>query len=199
MSQAQIIEAPDAELKYWPNSLSSDLRHQYFQTLLSETPWQQDDISLFGRTLPIPRLQAWYGDDGLSYQYSGIRLDPLSWSPTLLEIKRQVESICGQSFNSVLLNLYRDGRDSNGWHSDDEPELGTEPVIASLSLGATRRFRLRHKTSKETSPITLHLEPGSLLLMSGKTQTHWQHSLPKTSTTVEPRINLTFRKIINHG
>jgi alkylated DNA repair dioxygenase AlkB len=142
----------------------------------------------------VPRLSAWYGDAGAVYTYSGLRLEPLPWTPVLLEIKQATERLSGTRFNSVLLNLYRDGQDSMGWHSDDEPELGPEPVIASVSLGALRRFVFQHK--KRRWRIALDLEPGSVLLMAGATQHHWRHALPKTRRPVAPRINLTFRTIL---
>lgn len=153
---------------------------------------------MFGRQVAIPRLQAWYGDPNCTYRYSGLQLNPLPWTPDLLQLKARVEKLCQHTFNSVLLNLYRTGSDSNGWHSDDEKELGEQPVIASLSLGETRRFRLRHKYDKDIAPINLNLSSGSLLCMSGHSQSCWQHCIPKTARTVGPRINLTFRNIL-HG
>lgn len=135
------------------------------------------------------------GDPGANYQYSGLTLSPHSWNKTVATIKRQIDKICGHQFNSVLINLYRSGQDSNGWHSDDEPELEENPIIASFSLGATRRFRLRHKYRKDILSYTFDLTSGSLLLMSGTTQKYWQHCLTKTKKTVGPRINLTFRKV----
>ncbi|WP_062267165.1 alpha-ketoglutarate-dependent dioxygenase AlkB family protein [Endozoicomonas arenosclerae] len=193
------IPAPDAELRFWPELFSPEDSEHYFHQLLSETQWRQDTITLFGKTFDLPRLQSWHGDPGMSYSYSGIELDPSPWSPLLLALKDKVESVSNAQFNTVLINLYRDGSDSNGWHSDDEPELGHQPVIASLSLGQKRRFRLKHKESKPRNikPLSLDLPSGSLLVMSGSTQSCWQHSIPKTSKTVSPRINLTFRRV--HG
>jgi alkylated DNA repair dioxygenase AlkB len=141
-----------------------------------------------------PRLSAWYGDPGAIYSYSGLRLEPLPWTPVLLEIRQVVTDLAETPFNSVLLNLYRDGQDSMGWHSDAEPELGRNPVIASVSLGAVRRFVLRHKKRKEQH-IALELESGSVLVMGGALQHYWRHALPKIRQAVGPRINLTFRLI----
>ena len=191
----QIVELDQANLSMIPDFLSTGWPRVY-DRLLKETPWQQDVIKLYGREILIPRLQAWYGDKHCQYSYSGIQLSPHPWTPLLQDLKEQVESACKAKFNSVLLNLYRDGQDSNGWHSDDEPELGEQPVIASLSLGATRRFRLRHRQQKATPPISLDLEGGSLLVMAGETQKYWQHCITKTRKPVGPRINLTFRKIM---
>ena len=139
--------------------------------------------------MPIPRLTAWHGAAG--YVYSGIRLTPAAWTPPLLELKALAERLAGERFNSVLLNLYRDGRDSVSWHADNEPGLGRDPVIASLSLGAVRRFQLKHRRLDER--LALDLPHGSCLIMAGATQHHWLHQLPKTTRPVGPRINLTFR------
>lgn len=160
--------------------------------LLAETPWRQDSIVLFGKRHLQPRLTAWYGD--ASYTYSGLRLDPLPWTPLLAEIRVAVEAACGVRFNSVLLNYYRDERDSMGMHSDDEPELGPEPVIASLSYGATRSFVLRHKRNKRTVKLDLH--DGSLLLMSGSLQSNWLHGINKSTRSIGERLNLTFRYVV---
>ncbi|WP_257279873.1 alpha-ketoglutarate-dependent dioxygenase AlkB [Endozoicomonas sp. ISHI1] len=194
------IYAPDAELSFWPEVITPKDCEFYYQQLLSGTRWRQDKITLFGKALDLPRLQAWYGDKGMTYSYSGLTLVPEPWTPVLLAIKEVVEQACRSSFNTVLLNLYRDGNDSNGWHSDDEAELGEHPVIASMSLGQERRFRLKHKEGKSRgiSPLSINLSPGSLLVMSGSTQRYWQHCIPKTSGTVLPRINLTFRNVM-HG
>jgi len=160
--------------------------------LIAETPWRQDSIVLFGKRHLQPRLTAWYGD--ASYTYSGLRLDPLPWTALLAEIRAAVEQACGLRFNSVLLNYYRDGRDSMGMHSDDEPELGPEPAIASLSYGATRGFVLRHKRNKRTLKLDLH--DGSLLLMSGTLQSNWLHGINKSARTIGERLNLTFRYVV---
>ena len=152
-------------------------------------------IKLYGKLVPIPRLTAWYGDSGKSYTYSKIAMSPEPWTPTLLAIKSKVEVLLGVQFNSVLLNFYRSGSDSVAWHSDDESELGENPVIGSVSFGGTRRFVFRHKYRKELNK-EVDLSHGTFLVMKGTTQHFWQHQIPKTVKKVEPRINLTFRVII---
>jgi alkylated DNA repair dioxygenase AlkB len=156
-----------------------------------EVPWSVHRICLFGRWVDSPRLSCWMGE--AAYRYSGVCFEPLPWTPAVLALKARIEEAAGVRFNSVLLNRYRDGRDSMGWHSDNEPELGPEPQIASLSLGATRRFTLRRRDRSERHAIAL--SSGSLLLMSGPSQRDWRHALPKTRLPVGERINLTFRWI----
>ncbi len=159
--------------------------------------WRQDRIRIHGRELPVPRLNVWYGDAGRAYSYSGIELEAHPWTPALLEIKRSVEcAVAGWSSNSVLVNLYRDGRDSVAWHADDEPELGIEPVIASVSLGATRRFHMRHR-ERPDARLNVELVHGSLLVMRGPTQHHYTHQVPKTARLTGPRVNLTFRRVVD--
>jgi alkylated DNA repair dioxygenase AlkB len=160
-----------------------------FEQLMTLTPWRQEVATVMGRRLPIPRLTAWHGAAG--YVYSGIKMTPAPWSPPLLELKAVAEACAGCAFNSVLLNLYRDGRDSVSWHADNEPGLGRDPVIASVSLGATRRFQMKHR--RREARVALDLPPGSCLVMAGPTQHHWLHQVPKSSRPVGPRINLTFR------
>ena len=186
------IPLPDGELAWqaqlplpWPNA-------EVFERLLAETPWRAETVVVFGKRHLQPRLSAWYGD--ASYTYSGLRLDPLAWTPLLLAIRSAVETVCRTRFNSVLLNLYRDERDSMGMHSDDEPELGPDPVIASLSFGATRTFILKHKREKHT--VRLPLTDGGLLLMGGATQQNWLHGINKSTRPLGSRINLTFRYIV---
>jgi len=174
--------------------LTPELADQWFETLRKQIAWRQDNLSIGGRSIPIPRLQAWYGDAEARYCYSGLKMQPLPWTSLLGEIKKRVEELSAESFNAVLLNLYRDGRDSVGWHADNEPELGANPVIASLSLGATRVFRLQHRKSKHLN-YKVELDHASLLLMRGATQHYWRHQLPKTARPVGERINLTFRFI----
>jgi len=159
--------------------------------LETEIDWQQDYLQMYGKRVAIPRLQAWYGDK--DYSYSGMILTAKPWLPVLLELKQQVENKCQTPFNAVLANLYRDQNDTVGWHSDDEAELGKDPVIASLSLGDERNFQLKHKYSGEK--LTIPLTSGSLLIMAGATQHYWQHALPRTKKVKSPRINLTFRQI----
>ncbi|USD62797.1 alpha-ketoglutarate-dependent dioxygenase AlkB [Vibrio sp. SCSIO 43140] len=185
-------EVPDGRLLWLPNYFTSDQASDYYQQLQERLAWRQDSIVMFGKKVAIPRLQAWYGD--ASYTYSNLKLEPLPWNPLLDSLKAHCEKVAGSQFNSVLANLYRDGQDSNGWHSDDEKELGTNPVIASMSFGAERRFLLRHKMTGEK--MEFNLTSGSLLIMAGETQHHWQHTIPKTKRFVEPRINLTFRKVL---
>ena len=161
--------------------------------LYQEIAWRQDKIAMYGKLLDIPRLQAWYGDKGASYTYSKMTLQPLSWTPTLLSLKQQINEFCQHNFNAMLANCYRDHKDSVSWHSDDEPELGEQPVIASLSLGAERDFHFKKKDGGES--VKLPLQSGSLLVMSGATQQNWQHAIHKTRIEKPMRINLTFRNI----
>ena len=190
------ISVPDADLRVMPALYPAQEASALMQRLLEETPWQQETITLWGKQHLQPRLSAWYGDPGSAYAYSGVVLQPHAWTPTLQRIRSDVENAAGHRFNSVLLNLYRDENDSVGWHSDAEPELGAMPVIASLSLGATRNFRLRHRVRKELKPVAIDLVDGSLLVMAGTTQRFWQHAVPKERTACGRRINLTFRTIL---
>jgi alkylated DNA repair dioxygenase AlkB len=187
------LDLPDAEIEFTEQFLSAATARRYFETLHDEVDWRQEQIALFGKTHLTPRLSCWMGDPGTDYRYSNMTMRPTPWSEVVLEIKSAVEVATGHSYNSVLINYYRNGQDSNGWHSDDEPELGSMPVIASLSLGAARDFQLRHKTVKGLKHNIL-LTPGSLLLMKGATQSHWQHHIPKRANAGK-RINLTFRTI----
>ncbi len=166
-----------------------DLLHE----LINDTAWRQEEITLYGKAHWQPRLTAWYGGKDLNYCYSGITLQPRPWSQTLLSLKARIESLVAQSFNSVLLNYYRDHRDSMGMHSDDESELGKQPVIASLSLGEERTLLLRHKYNSNT--LKLPLPSGSLLVMKGSTQSFWKHGIMKQKQRCGPRVNLTFRTI----
>jgi alkylated DNA repair dioxygenase AlkB len=158
--------------------------------------WQQDKIKLFGKSIAIPRFSAWYGDAELAYTYSGLTLYTHPWIKTLLSIKKKIENVSGELFNSVLLNWYRNGSDSMSWHADNEKELGENPIIASVNFGATRKFLLRYNLNTKDK-ITFHLSNGSLLLMQGALQHFWQHAIPKTKKVHHPRINLTFRRIFN--
>ncbi|MBT8138311.1 MAG: alpha-ketoglutarate-dependent dioxygenase AlkB [Gammaproteobacteria bacterium] len=187
-------ELPDARLKYCPEFYTSTQAAALFVQLQGEIQWSQPQVRLFGKTHKVPRLTAFYGDRGLQYSYSGVRHETLPWSATLQQIKRDVERSTQRKFNSVLLNCYRNGSDSNGWHADDEKELGDAPFIASLSLGASRDFHFRHnKLGKHN--YSCALESGSLLLMAGCMQQHWQHQLPKRLKVSDARINLTFRLV----
>ena len=164
--------------------------------LIDEISWRAESIVVWGKTYSQPRLIAWYGDAGKNYTYSGIELTPLPWTAALLDIKSRVEAAARMNFNSVLLNYYRDHRDSMGMHSDDEPELGERPVLASLSLGEERIFILKHKREKALKPVRVQLASGSLLLMKGETQRYWKHAIEKETRPCGPRVNLTFRRIL---
>lgn len=168
---------------------------EIFNRLANDTLWRTESVNIWGKTFTQPRLIAWYGDEGKSYKYSGNLFKPLAWTPLLLAIKEQVEKTCDVEFNSVLLNYYRDSADSMGFHSDNEPELGETPNIASLSLGETRQFVFKHKYKKELKPIRINLDDGNLILMSGEIQKNWAHGIPKETKKCGPRINLTFRFI----
>lgn len=165
-----------------------------FRQLLDETPWEERDIVVFGKKHREPRLSAWHSEPHISYTYSGILRSPQPWTPLLKELRDRCADAAGAAFNAVLVNLYRDGNDGVGWHADNEASNGREPVIASLSLGASRRFDFRHRETKEMIHVQLHA--GSLLVMSGLSQHCWMHQLPRTKRVTEPRINLTFRRIV---
>ena len=177
------------------NFLSPSDANLLLQKLKTSIDWRQESIKMYGKVYPVPRETECYGDKGNNYAYSDINCNPSPWTPELLELKNQIEAILpGEKFNSVLLNRYRNGNDKVSWHSDDEKELGINPTIASLSLGATRRFDLRHKTDK-SKIFKLNLSSGSLLIMKGELQHFWEHQIPQQKLILEERINLTFRKI----
>ena len=184
-----------ADFCYLADFLPSSIASSYMHRLWQDLQWSQQDILLFGRRIPQPRLISWCGDPDSDYSYSGLQLKPLSWQPCLSELRNLLQEKLECSFNSVLANAYRDGRDSMGWHADDEKELGARPLIASLSLGASRRFMLREKVKNKSTPVGLQLEHGSLLVMQGDSQSRYLHSVPKTARPVGLRINLTFRQI----
>ncbi|MGI9247170.1 MAG: alpha-ketoglutarate-dependent dioxygenase AlkB family protein [Steroidobacteraceae bacterium] len=188
------LELPDADVTLWPAAWAPDDASDLFAALRAKVGWQQEEILIFGERRPVPRLVAWHGDPGAAYADSGTPHEPVPWLPELLEVRARVERLTGRRYNSVLLNLYRDGSDGMGWHADDEPELGREPAIASVSLGAVRRFKLRHRTRREAA-TTLELPHGSLLLMAGATQHHYVHAVAKTARPAGERINLTFRLV----
>lgn len=183
-----------AGFDYRPAFIASSEGDRLLERLWSTLPWRQENILLFGRHVPQPRLTAWIGDPEARYRYSGLSLKPVPWTAELAILRNHLSRALGRPLNSVLANAYRDGRDSMGWHADDEPELGPEPLIASVSLGAPRRFRVRDMTSGETTGFDLG--HGSLLVMSGASQAHYRHALPKTSRPVGLRINLTFRNVL---
>ncbi|MGZ3254071.1 MAG: alpha-ketoglutarate-dependent dioxygenase AlkB family protein [Burkholderiaceae bacterium] len=191
------IPLQQADIYYLPQLALEKSSDAIMHELIDRTPWRVEHIVMWGRTVAQPRLCAWYGDEGSAYAYSGIHLTPLPWTALLLDLKNRVESVADTSFNSVLLNYYRDNRDSMGFHSDDEAELGDQPVIASLSLGEERAFILKHKTAKTVKPHHLKLASGSLLLMKGDTQKYWKHGINKVTHLCGPRVNLTFRCIKN--
>jgi len=193
-SEPITLNLPDAEIIYYPHFFDKKEADTIFDQLTTEIPWQQDEIRVFGKVHPQPRLTALFGNEGKSYSYSNIKMQPHPWNPLLQKIKSQVESVSDIKFTTVLLNLYRDGKDSNGWHADNEKELGTNPIIASVSFGAERIFQLKHNTISNLKQNIL-LEHGSLLLMKGTTQHFWKHQIPKTSKPIGSRINLTFRII----
>ncbi len=185
---------PDANIEYYPNFFEDHRGNEFFNKLQQDISWQQDNITIFGKTHPQPRLTALFGNEGKPYGYSNIVMQPHQWTPLLMFIKNEIEAICNENFTTVLLNYYRDGKDSNGWHADNEKELGRNPVIASVSFGAQRSFQLQHNTIKEQK-LKINLEHGSLLIMKGATQHYWKHQIPKTAKPIGSRINLTFRII----
>jgi len=191
----QHITLKDGELVYYPQFFSLQEATACMQTLMEKIAWQQERMKMYGKEVLFPRLMAWYGDAGSTYAFSGNTYTPQAWTEELLHIKERIEPEAGVCFNSVLLNRYRYGKDSMGWHADDEPELGRNPVIASFNLGATRRFMLRHQQAG--LKYELELQHGSLLIMKGALQHHWQHQVPKTTKVSGERINLTFRVIQN--
>lgn len=189
------IDLPHADVALDPHWLPVDEADALLRALLATVPWERHRIRLFGREVDAPRLSCWIGDPDAVYSYSGTRFAPKPWPAALRPVRERIGAACGVDFNSVLANLYRDGRDAMGWHRDDERELGPRPVIASLSLGATRRFVLKH-VDAPACRCALDLAHGSLLVMRGETQRHYRHALPRTAKTVGPRVNLTFRRIL---
>lgn len=205
MSQIPLINTPDesitifskdGQVTYLKEFYSALQSQQLFEELLNGLSWQCDELLMFGKKITTSRKVVWVADQGLSYTYSGIKKNPQEWPATLLRVKERLESFSGHQFNSCLLNLYHDGSEGVGWHSDDEKELDQNTPIASLSFGGRRKFSFRHK--KDLDKASLFLDDGSLLLMQAPTQSFWQHALLKTKVPVAPRINLTFRKI-NHA
>jgi alkylated DNA repair dioxygenase AlkB len=193
-SEKIIFDLPNAAIEYYPNFIDREKSNMLYEKLINEIPWQQDDITVFGKTHPQPRLTALFGNEGKPYCYSNIVMQPHAWSPLLMFIKMELEKVCDENFTTVLLNLYRNGKDSNGWHSDNEKELGRNPIIASISFGAERAFHFQHNSIAEAKQKII-LENGSLLLMKGETQHFWKHQIPKTTKEIGSRINLTFRII----
>jgi alkylated DNA repair dioxygenase AlkB len=193
-SEPIVLNLPDAEIVYYPHFFDNEEADLIFEKLKNEIPWQQDEIRVYGKIHPQPRLTALFGNEGKSYSYSNIKMQPHPWTMLLQKIKSRIESISETNFTTVLLNQYRDGKDSNGWHADNEKELGRNPIIASVSFGTERVFQLKHNSILGLKQNIL-LEHGSLLLMKGTTQHFWKHQIPKTAKPVGSRINLTFRVI----
>ena len=186
----------DLEIDLYQDKRLEEKKDLWFKSCLHDLNWETGFIKIFGKTHQIPRLQAWYADNEIEYTYSGKKLQRHDWNNLLLEIKEKIENITSFKFNSVLANLYRDGNDSMGLHSDNEKELGKNPVIASLSLGETREIYFKHKNKKLN--LIIPQASGQLIVMHGKTQEYWKHEIKKTKKIKKPRINLTFRNIITN-
>ncbi|GAA5130824.1 alpha-ketoglutarate-dependent dioxygenase AlkB [Luteolibacter yonseiensis] len=183
----------DGTVNYFGPILSVVDTRNHYETLLRDIPWKHDEVVIYGRRITTARKVAWYGDSDFSYTYSGTTKQALVWAPELAALKDLVEKLTGAVFNSCLLNLYHDGSEGMSWHSDDEKSLGKDSAIASVSFGAAREFRLKHKRTDEK--VSVLLESGSLLVMKDTTQTHWLHCIPKSAKIKTPRINLTFRRM----
>jgi len=188
------LNMPDADVLYYPQFFNNETSDRYLKLLLKTIEWQEDSIKVFGKTYLQPRLTALYANNSNSYTYSNITMYPLMFTDDLLEIKSAIENEIGTTFTSCLANLYRNGQDSNGWHADNEKELGKQPIIASITFGAERIFHFKHKKDN-TLKTKILLNHGSLLVMKGDTQNNWLHQLPKTKKRIAERINLTFRII----
>ena len=197
LQSVELIELSDGDILWVRHFYSAERCSELLQQLKQSIPWREDSIRIAGKMTPIPRLQAWFGDAGMQYTYSGLTLNPQPWSPELAQIKADIENYSDCHFNSLLANLYRDQKDSVSWHSDDEKELGTNPTIASLSLGEPREFQLKHK-SHQDKKLSINLGNGDLLIMKGALQHNWLHCIPKRNSACTPRINLTFRQIITN-
>lgn len=194
LTSATNLLSTDGEVFYFAEFFSKQESDFYLDLLFKEILWKHEPIKIFGKQILQPRLTAWIGDPGTDYSYSGIKMRPSAWTPTMKRIKEKVENQTGLNFNSALLNQYRNESDSVGWHSDNEKELGINPVIASVSLGEPREFQFKHRDNKNLKASVI-LDHGSLLLMQGKTQHHWIHAIPKRRQAMQPRINITFRQI----
>ena len=189
----QTFALGDSEIQYVANAFTAREAERLFQSLLDDIPWRTATLTIAGQKRPLPRLQCWMADQGRSYSYSGLKLSPHPWNPDVLRIKARLEQLCEHSFNSVLLNYYRDGSDSVSWHADDETELGPNPIVASVSLGAQRTLEFKPKFNLTTPKKQIVLGSGSILIMGKTIQNNWLHQLPKISGTIDPRISLTFR------
>ena len=192
-NESSSVLVENGEFLFIPDFFNKVESDNLFQLLREKIFWKQESINIYGKRIEFPRLTAWYGNDDKPYSFSGITLEPIPWIDEILEIKKRIEPRANLTFNSVLLNLYRDGKDSISWHTDAEPELGKNPVIASVNFGASRTFQLRHINTKKK--IEIELTHGSLLIMQGELQHYWQHQVPKTKKAIGERINLTFRVI----
>ena len=190
-----VLPLPDAVFEFYPNFFNKEEADLLYEKILAETPWQQDDITIFGKKIAQPRLTCLFGNEGKPYSYSGITMHPNPWNKTLIYIKDKIEQTAEKNFTTVLANLYRNEKDSNGWHADNEKELGRNPIIASVSFGEERKFQLKHNTNPEAK-ITLNLNHGSLLLMKEGSQVYYKHQIPKATQPKKARINLTFRTIL---
>jgi len=190
------FDLPDADVVLYENYFSQTESNNFFEKLKNNIAWRQDKMKIYGNEINLPRLTAWYGENDKNYSFSGITLNPEFWTVELIQIKQRIEKIVNANFNSVLLNLYRDGKDSISWHTDAEKELGKNPIIASVTFGETRQFQLKHRNNKDIKTVSLPLKNGSVLIMQGSTQHFWLHQIPKTDKQLKPRINLTFRIII---
>ena len=193
--EGQHLNLPANLLQYIPCIFNSNESKHFMKAFIEQIPWEQKQITMYGKQLLTPRLTSWHGDAHKAYAYSGNKFNPLPWTPELLKIKHKIEPLAGVLFNSVLLNYYRDGNDSVAWHSDDETELGGQPVIASVSFGQPRRFDVRNKTDKNIK-YAIMLEEGSMLLMKGDLQQKWEHRIAKSTLPMNSRVNLTFRVIV---
>tara|TARA_B110000438_G_scaffold298702_1_gene347434 strand:- start:1250 stop:1837 length:588 start_codon:yes stop_codon:yes gene_type:complete len=185
---------PNLSIKNYENIFGEDDKNAWLKILIDELDWLEGEIKLFGKNIKIPRLQSWYADEGCNYKYSGKMLRRNNWHPVLLKIKKNIETASGEKFNSVLANLYRDGSDSMGWHSDDESSIKQDTSIASVSFGEQRPIFFKHKT--DDISFSIDQSHGSLIIMNGETQKFWKHSIKKSKKLMKPRINLTFRTII---
>ena len=190
-----ILPLPDAVFEFYPNFFNQEEADVLFDKLINETPWQQDDITIFGKKVAQPRLTCLFGNEGKPYSYSDLTMQPHAWNPTMMFIKEKVGKISEQNFTTVLANLYRNEKDSNGWHADNEKELGRNPIIASVSFGEERKFQLKH-ISDNNVKLSLNLNHGSLLVMKEGSQIHYKHQIPKAAQPKNARINLTFRTIL---
>ncbi|MQP24804.1 alpha-ketoglutarate-dependent dioxygenase AlkB [Flavobacterium sp. LMO8] len=190
-----ILPLPDAVFEFYPNFFNQEEADMLFEKLMNETPWQQDDITIFGKKVAQPRLTCLFGNEGKPYSYSRLTMQPHTWNPTMMFIKKKVDKISEQNFTTVLANLYRNEKDSNGWHADNEKELGRNPIIASVSFGEERKFQLKHISDKNVK-LSLNLNHGSLLVMKEGSQIYYKHQIPKATQPKNARINLTFRTIL---